>query len=118
MRPRIALLGFGIECNRFAPPARLADFEADTWLWGAEVMAALRAQPPRLVGEMAGFVAAMDARVGWEPVPVAAAWAHPNGPVEQPVFDAFLARARGPGGRPAARRRFPAMPRRRAVDVR
>jgi microcystin degradation protein MlrC len=94
MRPRIALLAFGIECNRFAPPARLADFEADTWLWGAEVMAALRAQPPRLVGEMAGFVAAMDARVGWEPVPVAAAWAHPNGPVEQPVFDAFLARAR------------------------
>ena len=36
--PRIALLGFSIECNKFAPPAVEADFSARAYAAGAELL--------------------------------------------------------------------------------
>jgi microcystin degradation protein MlrC len=96
--PRIALAGFGIECNRFAPPATRQDFLDDTWLWDAALLDAVRADPPGLVGEMRGFAAGMDASGDWQPMPLGHAWAHPNGPVQAGVFqeivDGILARLR------------------------
>ncbi len=90
--PRIALLGFSIECNRFAPVATEAHFAERTLIGGAEVLAEARAPAPRMLGELPGFVADMDAAGPWQPVPSMLAMAEPNGPVEQAFFDRLMAR--------------------------
>lgn len=88
--PRIALLGFSIECNRFAPVATEAHFAERTLIGGAAMVAEARAPAPRMLGEMPGFVADMDAAGAWDPVPSMLAMAEPNGPVEQAFFDRLM----------------------------
>ena len=88
--PRIALLGFSIECNRFAPQATEADFAARTLFAGPDLLAEARAPAPRMLGELPGFVAAMDAAGPWEPVPLTLAMAEPNGPVQHAFFARLL----------------------------
>jgi microcystin degradation protein MlrC len=94
MTPRIALLGFSIECNRFAPVATRADFTGRCWLEGEAILADARSPAPRALAEMPGFVAEMDAAGPWTPVPILLAMAEPNGPVEAPVFAEMMARWR------------------------
>ena len=89
--PRIALLGFSIECNRFAPPATEADFRGRCWVEGEALLADARAAVPAALGEMPGFVRDMDAAGPWQPIPSLLAMAEPNGPVEQPVFETMMA---------------------------
>ncbi|WP_135466701.1 M81 family metallopeptidase [Crenalkalicoccus roseus] len=89
--PRVALLGFSIECNRFAPPAGRDDFACRCWLEGEAILADARSPTPRALGEMPGFVADMDAAGPWRPLPVLLAMAEPNGPVEQPLFATMMA---------------------------
>jgi microcystin degradation protein MlrC len=48
--PRIALLGFSIECNRFAPVATEADFATRTLFRGAALLEEARAAAPELDG--------------------------------------------------------------------
>ncbi|MEM6460875.1 MAG: M81 family metallopeptidase [Pseudomonadota bacterium] len=85
-RRRIAIGGFMIECNRFAPRTPKQSFLIDTWVEGDDLLAAIRGEPPRILGEHAGFFAEMDAYGPWDPVPLLDARSHPNGPVEAPVF--------------------------------
>jgi microcystin degradation protein MlrC len=87
---RIALLGFSIECNRFAPVATEADFSSRTLLSGQAMLNEARSAAPRMLGELPGFVAAMDAAGPWDPVPITLAMAEPNGPVDQPFFDRLM----------------------------
>jgi microcystin degradation protein MlrC len=87
---RIALLGFSIECNRFAPIATEADFAARTLLHGQAMLDEARAPAPRMLAELPGFLAAMDAAGPWQPVPITLAMAEPNGPVDQAFFDKLL----------------------------
>ena len=87
---RIALLGFSIECNRFAPIATEADFAARTLLSGQAMLDEARSPAPRMLGELPGFLAAMDAAGVWQPVPLTLAMAEPNGPVEQAFFDHLM----------------------------
>ncbi|MCX8132937.1 MAG: M81 family metallopeptidase [Roseococcus sp.] len=89
--PRVALLGFSIECNRFAPAAGEADFAGRCLLRGPEILADARGPAPRALGEMPGFVAEMDAGGPWEPKPILLAMAEPNGPVEHAVFARMMA---------------------------
>jgi len=89
--PRIALLGFSIECNKFAPPATEADFSARAFAAGAELLAEARAAHPRITPEMPGFVAAMDRTGPWTPVPIRLAQAQPNGPVVHDFFERLMA---------------------------
>jgi microcystin degradation protein MlrC len=89
--PRVALLGFSIECNKFAPPATKAHFTARTYLEGDAILAEARASAPRMLAETPGFVAAMDASGPWTPVGVALAMTEPNGPVEHGFFIELLA---------------------------
>src|SRR5215472_9473965 len=84
--PRVALLGFSIECNRCAPVATKADFLADTYLEGEAILAEARSLFPRMLPETPGFVAAMDASGPWRPVGIALAMSGPNGPVEHVFF--------------------------------
>jgi microcystin degradation protein MlrC len=90
--PRIAVLGFSIECNRFAPIATETDFRTRTLISGPEMIAEARSSAPRMLGELPGFVAAMDAAGAWEPVPSLLAMAEPNGPVDQGFFDQLMQR--------------------------
>src|SRR5205807_7980766 len=93
--PRIALLGFSIECNKFAPVATRADFEQRCYLAGAALLREARAAAPRMLAETPGFVAAMDEAGPWTPVPILLAMAEPNGPVEHAFFSEMLAEMRG-----------------------
>ena len=88
--PRVALLGFSIECNKFAPIATKAHFTARTYLEGDAIVAEARAPTPRMLPETPGFVAAMDASGPWTPVGIALAMTEPNGPVEHGFFVELL----------------------------
>jgi microcystin degradation protein MlrC len=89
--PRIALLGFSIECNRFAPPATEGDFRRRCWVEGEAILADARSPTPSALAEMPGFVADMDAAGPWQPRPILLAMAEPNGPVRHADFEAMLA---------------------------
>src|SRR5215470_5424045 len=89
--PRIALLGFSIECNKFAPTATEADFAARADASGAALLAEARAAHPRISQEMPAFVAAMDRAGPWTPVPLRLAQAQPNGPVVHAFFQRLMA---------------------------
>ncbi len=91
MNPRIAILGFSIECNRFAPPARRADFDGRCFLEGDAILAEAAKPAPRAPAELSGFLDDMNAAGPWTPLPLMIAAAEPNGPVEQADFDAMLA---------------------------
>jgi microcystin degradation protein MlrC len=88
--PRVALLGFSIECNKFAPPATKADFLARTYLEGDAILADARSPTPCMLPETPGFVAAMDGSGPWTPVGIALAMTEPNGPVEHGFFVELL----------------------------
>ncbi len=88
--PRVALLGFSIECNKFAPPATKAHFTARTYLEGEAILAGARAPAPVMLAETPGFVAAMDASGPWIPVGIVLAMTEPNGPVEHGFFVELL----------------------------
>src|SRR5216683_704512 len=88
--PRVALLGFSIECNKFAPPATKAHFLARTYLEGEAIVDEARSLAPVMLAETPGFVAAMDAAGPWTPVGIALAMTEPNGPVEHKFFAELL----------------------------
>lgn len=88
--PRIAVLGFSIECNKFAPPATKAHFLASTYLEGEAIIEEARGATPKMHPETPGFVAAMDAAGPWQPVGIALAMSEPNGPVEHAFFTELL----------------------------
>lgn len=91
MNPRIALLGFSIECHRQAPRATLHDFKTRCLLRGEAIVTDARSAVPAALAEMPGFVTAMDAAGPWQPRPILLAMAEPNGPVEHPAFQGFMA---------------------------
>jgi microcystin degradation protein MlrC len=88
--PRVAMLGFSIECNKFAPPATKAHFLARTYLEGNAIISEARSPTPTMLPETPGFVAAMDASGAWTPVGIALAMTEPNGPVEHAFFVELL----------------------------
>src|SRR5260370_8786619 len=77
--PRVALLGFSIECNKFAPVATRADFEQRCYLAGEALLRGARAAP-RMLAETPGFVAPMDPSAPWLPVPILLPPAEPTAP--------------------------------------
>jgi microcystin degradation protein MlrC len=88
--PRIAILGFSIECNKFAPVATKAHFLARTYLEGGDIVTEARSPNPTMLPETPGFVAAMDASGAWTPIGTALAMTEPNGPVEHGFFVELL----------------------------
>jgi microcystin degradation protein MlrC len=91
MRPRIGIAGFFLEANRWAPVTTGEMFAQAFDVAGDELLAQLRARPPRTLPDLAGFVQGMDEGGDWEPVALRAAAAYPGGPVDQAWFDGLLA---------------------------
>jgi microcystin degradation protein MlrC len=88
--PRIALMGFSIECNKFAPVATKAHFLARTYLEGDDIVREARGTTPTMLPETPGFIASMDAAGAWNPVGIAMAMTEPNGPVDHAFFAELL----------------------------
>ena len=68
-RPRIAVLGFILESNRFAPPVKRPDFERVAYFEGGEILDEVRKPYPAIDESMTAFVKTMDESGDWEPVP-------------------------------------------------
>lgn len=89
--PRVAILGFAIESNRFAPVSVRADFESRAYLLGDALMVDARATAPAMTPEIPAFVRRMDQRGTWTPVPILFANSEAGGPVEHAFFMDILA---------------------------
>lgn len=89
--PRIAILGFAIESNRFAPVSTRADFVDRAYLAGSALLADARAAAPAMTPEIPAFVRHMDANGSWTPVPILFANAESGGPVDHAFFMETLA---------------------------
>lgn len=89
--PRIAILGFAIECNRFSPVTTAAHFAEKVDIRGSEILRQARSGPCRTTPNLPGFFEQMDRSGPWTPVPLRMALAHPGGPVNQQFLDEFLA---------------------------
>ena len=87
---RIAICGFNLESNRFAPTCTRRDFEESMYLRGDEISAEARAEYPRLHLGVSGFYQVMDDRFGgakgWWPVPTGLVGSTPAGAVEESLF--------------------------------
>ena len=93
---RIALIGFHLESNAFAPPTTPEDFRHLCYLEGETLAMEARKATPSCPLEFPGFFREMDRlSPGWEPVPIFCAAAEPGGPIEQEFFDACLAKIEG-----------------------
>ncbi|ARP81333.1 MlrC family protein 3 [Bordetella genomosp. 8] len=88
---RIALLGFAIESNRYAPVSTREDFVSRAYLAGDELLRDARSPAPRMTPEIPAFVRRMDAAGDWTPVPILFANAESGGPVEHGFFADTLA---------------------------
>jgi microcystin degradation protein MlrC len=84
--PRIAILGFAIESNRFAPVSTRADFVSRAYLQDASLLDDARSKAPVMTPEIPAFVRTMDAIHAWTPVPILFANAESGGPVEHAFF--------------------------------
>ena len=85
--PRVALLGFFIECNRWSPVSTRAMFEQSIDVAGDALSAELRSKAPRLLPDTMGFVAEMDRAGPWQALPLRVAGAQPGGPVDHAYFE-------------------------------
>jgi microcystin degradation protein MlrC len=84
--PRIAILGFAIESNRFAPVSTRADFVDRAYLAGDALLADARGIAPAMTPEIPAFIRRMDAIGTWSPVPILFANAESGGPVDHAFF--------------------------------
>ena len=88
--PRVAITGFFLECNRWAPVTTASMFAQATDIAGEALGAELRSATPRLLPDTLGFTAAMDRMGQWEPIPLRCAGAQPGGPVDHAYFEALV----------------------------
>lgn len=88
--PRIAILGFAIECNRFSPVTTAEDFEQDVDIRGNRIVSEARSGKSITMPDLPGFFSEMDRTGDWTPVPLRVALAQPGGPVEENFFKSYL----------------------------
>lgn len=88
--PRIGLVGFFLECNRWAPVTTADEFSTTFDFAGDDLAAAWLGSPPKVLPDTVGFVRAMDAAGAWQPVPLRMAGAQPGGPADHAWFEQFM----------------------------
>ena len=90
-RPRIAILGFALESNRFAPVISRADFEKINYLEGQAIIDEARKPHPRVAANVTSFIKTMDEGGDWEPVPLVIANGGAAGPCDHRFFLELMA---------------------------
>jgi microcystin degradation protein MlrC len=94
MKPRVAVLGFHLESNAFAPVSEERHFRSLCYVEGEDISREARKKISSLPAEIPGFYREMDALGPWTPVPVIATAAEPGGPVDEGFFQTTLAAMR------------------------
>ncbi|MGH8707105.1 MAG: M81 family metallopeptidase [Burkholderiales bacterium] len=92
--PRVALLGFHLESNGFAPVSGEAVFRSLCYAKGEAISREARREVSSLPAEIPAFYREMDALGAWSAVPLIVAAAEPGGPVEAGFFQQTLAAMR------------------------
>lgn len=88
MTKRLAVARLSLEVNSFSPlPSMLADFEQTEWVRGPEALARYAGTPTE-IGAVAAFA---DDHPDWEVVVSRCASAAPGGPMDDRLFETFLA---------------------------
>lgn len=88
MKRSIAVARLWLEVNSFSPvPTVLADFEAKEWLAGSDKLPAFAGTPT----ELGGVEAFARANPDWDVHVLRAAAADPGGPMDEALFERFLA---------------------------
>ncbi len=91
---RVALLGFHLESNAFAPVSEERHFRSLCYFEGEDIVREARKEAPALPAEMPGFFREMDALGKWTPIPIIVTACEPGGPVDDGFFQATLAAMR------------------------
>jgi microcystin degradation protein MlrC len=92
--PRVAILGFHLESNAFAPVSTESHFRSLCYLEGENIEREARKEAPAMPAEVPGFYREMDARGKWRPVPIIVTACEPGGAVDERFFQATLAAMR------------------------
>ena len=92
--PRIALLGFMLEANEFAPVTTGDDFRASCYLVGDEILAEAAKPAPAMPAEISGLINEMNNAGAWQPVPIVVTNVEPGGPAEAAFVRETLATMR------------------------
>jgi len=93
-RPRVAVLGFHLESNAFAPVSEERHFRSLCYAQGEDISREARREVCALPAEIPGFYREMDRLGAWTPVPLVVTAAEPGGPVDGAFFQATLAEMR------------------------
>jgi microcystin degradation protein MlrC len=91
---RIAILGFHLESNAFAPVSEERHFRSLCYFEGEDIAREARKEAPALPAEVPAFYREMDALGKWTPVPIVVTACEPGGPVDERFFQATLAAMR------------------------
>ena len=85
---RVALMGFMLESNGFAPVSDEVAFRSLCYMAGDEILDDIARSNASLPVEIPSFVDAMTrSSIAWEPVPIVVTAAEPGGPVDQGFFE-------------------------------
>lgn len=90
--PRVAVLGFHLESNAFAPVSGESHFRSLCYVSGDEITRDARKEVSALPKEIPAFYREMDAHGPWTPLPVIVTAAEPGGPVGERFFHQTLAK--------------------------
>jgi microcystin degradation protein MlrC len=91
---RVAILGFHLESNAFAPVSEECHFRSLCYFEGEDIAREARQEAPALPAEVPAFYREMDALGKWTPVPIVVTACEPGGPVDERFFQATLATMR------------------------
>ena len=91
---RIAVLGFQLESNRFAPVTKRADFDLRIWLEGDAILTDAESDAPRQGAEIPAFLDEIHCHLDAEILPILIAAAEPGGPLDETVLQTVLATIR------------------------
>ena len=87
-KKRVALMGFLLESNTFAPVSTEQDFRTLCYLSGQEILDDIALPNGRLPAEIPSFYKAMDkSGIEWQAAPIVVTAAEPGGPIDQAFFE-------------------------------
>jgi microcystin degradation protein MlrC len=92
--PRVAVLGFHLESNAFAPVSTEQHFRSLCYVEGDDIGREARKEVSSLPAEIPAFYGEMDALGPWRAVPIIVTACEPGGPVEEGFFQRTLAAMR------------------------